>query len=144
MSPCDAGASSKAAGSQLVRSLVLAAARDEQRLDEQRQPLIGLAEDHRRFLPFEHVVADRLTAHRVAVGLRHGQRLRVEAGGDVQLVERALPLAEHAEQLKQEDAQLRISRFGAHLLLQLSQRCDRIPALQTLFGDIGEAHGVTS
>ena len=123
---------------------MLAAAREQQRLDQQRQPLLGLAEDHRRFLAVEHVVADRLAVHGVAVGLRHGQRLGIEVGRDVQLVERALPLAEHAEQLKQEDAQLRIGRLGAHLLLQVRQRCDRIPALQALFGDIGEAHGVTS
>ena len=70
--------------------------------------------------------------------------LGVEARRDVQLVERALPLPEHAEQLEEEDAQLGISGFGAHLLLQLSQRRGGIPALQTLFGDIGEAHGVTS
>ena len=138
ISPCDVGASSNALARSSCDRSGLAAARGEQRLDQQRQPLIGLAEDHRRLLPVEDVIANRLTAHGIAVGLLHGERFRVETGRHVQLIERALPLPEHAQQLKQEDAQLRISRLGAHLLLQVRERRDGIPALQTLFGDIGE------
>ena len=44
----------------------------------------------------------------------------IEVGGHLQLVERALPLAEHAQQLEQEDAQLGVGRLGAHLLLQMA------------------------
>ena len=144
MSPGDAGASSKARG----RSSWIARARRGRRRSSDSissaSHWSGWPKIIGDFLPVEHVVADRLAAHGVAVGLRHASAPASRLGGDLQLVERALPLAEHAEQLKEEDAQLRIGRPGAHLLLQLRQRRDGIPALQALFGDIGEAHGVTS
>ena len=91
-------------------------------------------------MPVEDLVADRLAADGVAVRLRHRQRRRVELGGDVQLVQRALPLAEHAQQLEQEDAQLGVGRLGADLLLQLRERGRGIAVLQAAFGGVGKSH----
>ena len=106
-----------------------------------REPLLRLAEHHRRLLAVEHVAPDGLAPHRLAVGLRHGQRARVELAGDLQLVERALPLAAHAQQLKEKYAQGGIGRPGAHLLLQEGQGRRGITVLETERGGVGCAHG---
>ena len=103
----------------------LAASGEQPRFDQQRQPLIGLAEHHRRFLALEHLVADGFAAHRVAVHLRHRQRQRLELGRDLQLVEGALPLPDDAEQLEEEDAQLGVSRPRADVFLQARERGER-------------------
>ncbi len=94
--------------------------------------------------PLNTSAPDGLALDGLAVSLFHRQRAGVEFRRDLQLVQRTLPLPEHAEQLKQKDAQFGFRRSGADLLLQLGQCGDRIPVLQTLFGDFGEAHGLTS
>ena len=134
-SPAEAGASSKA---RCARAPATARARRcpaQQRLDQQRQPLIGLAEDHRRLLAVEH--SSRIASQRTAspYSAPSASALGVEVGDDVQLVERALPLAEHAEQLKQEDAQLgRRPGLALTAAVRCLQRRRGSPALEGGFG----------
>ena len=130
MSPLDAGASSNARSRSSSDWPASPRAGAQARLDQQREPLIRLAEHHRRLLALEYLVADRFAAHRVAVHLRHRQRERLELRGDLQLVEGALPLTDDAEQLEEKDAELRVRRPGADVFLQARQRREGIAALQ--------------
>ena len=114
----------------------LAASDEQPRLDEQRQPLIGLAEHHRRFLALEDLVANDFAAHGFAVHLRHRQGQRIELGGDLQLVQGAVPLPDDAEQLEEKDAQLRVSGPRADVLLQARQRGVGIAVFQSPFGRV--------
>jgi hypothetical protein len=43
------------------------------------------------------------------------------------LRERPLPLADHRQELKQEDPQLRIVRLGPHFILQIRERPIYVP-----------------
>jgi hypothetical protein len=72
----------------------------QQRFDEQRQPVVGLAEDDRRAPPGEHVGPQCLAVEGFPVHLGHRQGRGVEFGGHVELVEGALPLPLHGQQLK--------------------------------------------
>jgi hypothetical protein len=56
----------------------LALRSDEQRFDQQGQPLLRLPEDERSLAAGKDFAAHRLAAHRLTIGLRHGQRARVE------------------------------------------------------------------
>ena len=71
-----------------------------------------------------------------AIGSARG----VELGRDLQLIQRALPLAEHAQQLEEKDAQLGVGRPGADLFLQARQRRRGIAALEVLLGRCRESH----
>ena len=61
----------------------------------------------------------------------------IEFAGHVQLVERTFPLAQHAQQLKQEDAQLGIGGCRSHLVLQQLQGALGVTVAQGLFGRRG-------
>ena len=58
----------------------------------------------------------RISSQRIAwpTVSRIGHGLGSHVGDDVQLRVRTLPLAEHAQQLRQEDAQVRVGGLGAH------------------------------
>ena len=92
-----------------------------QRLGEPRHPGLRPAEHVRQRLAGKHRLAHRFALHRLAVGADHRQRAGIQLTANLQLRQGALPLAEHGEQLEQEDAQLRVRRLAAHLLLERSE-----------------------
>jgi hypothetical protein len=81
--------------------------RDQQRLDEQREPFVRLAKHHRRRSPAENRVAQALAFHGFAIHLHHRERAGIEIARHVQLRHRAVPLPHHRQELEQEDSQFR-------------------------------------
>ncbi len=112
----------------------------DQRLDQQGQPLLGLAEDHRRALALEHGLADQLAAQRVADHLAHGAGIALHVGDHVELGVGAFPLAEHAQELGHEDAQLHLGRRGLDGGRQLGERFLGLAGADQAFGG-GEGFG---
>ncbi|MNX90869.1 hypothetical protein D3C86_1229350 [compost metagenome] len=135
----DGGRAVEGTLAQVFGQPALAAALPQQRFDEQCQPFIGLAEDHRRARAGEHVGAQAFAAHGLAVHLLHGHGERVELGRDGELVERALPLPEHAQELRHEDAVLRVGGLGAHVVAQGLEGGHRVGGLEEVCG--GRRHG---
>jgi len=86
-------------------------------LHQPRDPGLRLPERDRRGLSREHGLTNQLALQRLAVGVDHRQRGRVELAAHLELRRCALPLAEHAQQLEQEHAQLCVGRVLAHLAL---------------------------
>jgi hypothetical protein len=66
----------------------------------------------------ENRLTHGLALQRFAVGGHHRQRPGIQLATRLQLGQGPLPLAQHTEQLKEEDAQLGIARARAHILLQ--------------------------
>jgi hypothetical protein len=128
---------------QLQRRLGLAVAFAQQRFQQQGHPGLGLAEQHRHLLAGKHLLAQALALDGLTVGLHHGQGAGVHLAGDVELVEGAVPLAQHAQQLEQEHAQLGVAGLAAHLVLQQLQRLLGVAVLQRLFSGGGCAHKVS-
>ena len=132
--PAVAGASAKAASRSRSRPFGLALPGHEQRLDQQRQPLLRVTEHERRLAAGEDLAAHGFTAHGFAIGLRHGERGGIEPAGHRQLVQRALPLPEHAQQLEQEHAQFGIRRLGLDVVLEPRQRGRWVAIPKALLG----------
>ena len=103
-------------------------------LDQHRDPGCRLAEHDWRGLAGEHRTAHRFALDGLAVGVDHRQRAVVELAADIELRHRPLPLAQHAEQLEQEDTQLRVARLLAHLGLQSDERLLGVAGSQKFLG----------
>jgi hypothetical protein len=74
--------------------------------------------------------------------LAHRDREFVEVGDHIELRVGTLPLAEHAQQLREEDAQARIGGLGAYRLGQLGERSTRVARAKGLLGvGSGIGHG---
>ncbi len=82
----------------------------------------------------EHRFAQRLALNGVAVGLHHRQRTMVEFAAQLELRQRALPLAGDRQQLEEKDAQLRVGGVGANLLLQIGERRGGVACAQSILG----------
>ena len=106
----------------------------DNRLDQLRNPRLRLAEQHRRRLAGEDRLAHRLALERLAVGVDHRQRRRIELATELELAERALPLTEHAKQLEEEHAESGIGRALPNPLLQQLERPGRVALRKKLLG----------
>ena len=127
---------------QRIRLAAALAALHQQGLDQQCQPLLGLAEDERRLAPGEHIHTQRLALERLAVHLRHRQGFGVQLGGNLELGCGPLPLSEHRQQLKQEHALFGIRRIAPHLVLQHGERRRQLTSAQQFSSPV-VSHGTT-
>jgi hypothetical protein len=96
----------------------------------------------RRAPPGEHVGPQCLAVEGFPVHLGHRQGRRVEFGGHVELVEGALPLPLHGQQLKEEDAQRRVAGAGAHGALEELEGFIDAPLPDGTFCSLDWVHGV--
>ena len=145
MSPLDVGASSKAR----CRSSSDCAASPRPRpqtATRSAAPATGRARRGSSAISCPSKTSSRIASQRTASPYicAIGKRERIELGRDVQLVERPIPLAEHAEQLEQEDAQFRVGRLGANIFLQARQRGAGIAVFEASASAASERrHGYT-
>src|SRR6185437_7321247 len=114
----------------LLRLLDLAGRPQPERLDQQGDPGRGLAEDQRRAVAGENLLAQRFAGERVAIRLDHGEVAGIEFAGDVELGESPVPAPLDGKQLKQEHAQLGVRGILANLLLQVTQGGAGVTAAQ--------------
>ena len=127
-----------------LRSLALAAAR-RRAATRSAAPATGPARRRSSATSCPSKTSSRIASQRTASPYicAIASALGVEVRRDLQLVERALPLPEHAEQLEQEDAQLGDRPASARTCsCSCASARGGIAVPQALFGGIGEAHGV--
>jgi hypothetical protein len=120
--------------SQLIRQRLCTLAGLQQRLDELGQPLVGLSEDHRRALTGKDGGPQQFAAECVADHLAHRAGAGIQLGDHVELSVGALPLTEDAQQLRHEDAQLRLRRTGLDGGGQRRQCALRVAGADSGFG----------
>ncbi len=103
-------------------------------LDHPPDPLLGLAEDVGGAGAGEHVGPQRLAVEHRAVDERHVHVRGVHLPGHIELGHRALPVPHHAQELEEEDAQLRVGRVPADPVLKLLHRFTKVPLTHQFLG----------
>ncbi len=105
-----------------------------ERLQQGRNPGQRLTEDQRRAQSFEDVAADAFALNGGRVGVFHRQCAGVQLAGHVELVEGAIPIARHHQQLRQEYAQLAVGGLTTDIVLQFRQATGEVTRPKQLVG----------